>query len=89
MPPHMSSKEIADRAIAEFKRRTTNAVFLIIQSDRELMHDYLRAVECEGLDKVNQTIGKEVKQQLGLTNAPDRQQQPKSTLIQSHQIFEI
>ena len=84
----MSSKIVADQAIAEFRRRTTDAVFLIIRSDRELMRDYLRAVEKEGLDVVNRAIGKEIKTQLGLTNAPERQAEPKSTLIQSHQIFE-
>ena len=84
----MSSKIVADKAIAEFKMRTTDAVFLIIQSDQELMHDYLRAVEKEGLDVVNRIIGREVKNQLGRTNASERQGEPKSTLIQSHQIFE-
>ena len=84
----MTSKKIAEQAIAEFRKRTTDAVFLIIQNDRELMHEYLRAVQTEGLDVVNQTIGREVKKQLGLTNASERQSEPKSTLIQSHQIFE-
>jgi hypothetical protein len=84
----MTSKILADKAIAEFRRRTTDAVFLIIQSDRELMHDYLRAVEKEGLDVVNRRIGREVKTQLNLTNALERQIAPQSTLIQSHQIFE-
>jgi hypothetical protein len=62
--------EIADAAIARLNRieiaplnrRITNEVFLTIQNNRELMYQYLRAVEEFGLDTVNQQIGKEIKQ---------------------------
>jgi len=39
-----------------------------IQNSRELMLEYLRAIEAKGLDLVNQTIGKEVKKAYQLTN---------------------
>jgi hypothetical protein len=69
-------------------KRITNDIFLIIQNDRGLMHEYLRAVEADGLDKVNQTIGKVVKSEYGLRNMNDREDNPSCTIIQSHQKFE-
>jgi hypothetical protein len=84
----MLPPEIANAAIAQLNRRITNEVFLTIQNDRDLMYQYLRAVEAQGLDKVNQQIGKAVKEAYQLTNAAEREGNPSCTLIQSHQIFE-
>lgn len=84
----MTSKEIAQEAIAKMNKRITNEIFLIIQNDRELMHQYLRAVEANGLDSLNQSIGKEVKKAYKLTNLNDREDNPSCTLIQSHQKFD-
>lgn len=84
----MNAREIASEAISRMNRRITNEIFLIVQNDRELMHEYLRAVEASGLDTVNQTIGKAVKLAYNLTNAEDRENNPSCTLIQSHQIFD-
>ena len=75
----MTSKKIADAAIKILNQKITNEIFLIIQNDRELMHNYLR---------VNQTIGKEVKKAYKLKNLNDREDNPTCTLIQSHQKFE-
>jgi hypothetical protein len=61
---------------------------MIIQNNQKLMHEYLRAVESDGLDSVNQTIGKEVKTAYQLTNINDRKDNPSCTLIQSHQEFD-
>ena len=83
----MSAKEIAQKAIEILNKRITNEVFLTIQNNRSLMLEYLRAVETDGLDSVNQTIGKEVKAAYQLTNANDREDNPSCTLIQSHQKF--
>ena len=83
----MTPKEIADAAIAQLNKRITDEVFLIIQKDPKLMHEYLRAVEANGLDTVNQTVGRSVKERYNLTNADTRQKRPASTLIQSHQEF--
>jgi hypothetical protein len=80
--------EIAARAVARLNKRITNEVFLTIQNDGELMHDYLKAVEEHGLDSVNQQIGKHVKTAYHLTNMNDREVDPSCTLIQSHQKFE-
>lgn len=84
----MSGKNIAQKAIARMNKRITNEIFLTIQNDRELMLEYLRAVEASGLDTVNKTIGKEVKKAYLLTNIDDREDDPSCTLIQSHQKFE-
>jgi predicted ATP-grasp superfamily ATP-dependent carboligase len=54
----------------------------------EMMREYLRAVEKNGLDSVNMTIGKRVKTSYKLVNLNDREDNPSCTLIQSHQIFE-
>jgi hypothetical protein len=84
----MKPQEIAKKAIACMNKRITNEIFLIIQNDRELMLEYLRAVEKDGLDKVNQNIGKEVKKAYSLVNINERENNPSCTLIQSHTKFE-
>lgn len=84
----MSANAIARQAIERLNKRITNEVFLVIQNDRELMHAYLRAVERDGLDKVNQAIGRKVKLEYHLNNINDREDDPSCTLIQSHQKFE-
>ncbi len=71
-----------------FSSHITDQVFLTIQNDRNLMYQYLRLVEAQGLDNVNRSIGREISRHFNLTNAQDRNRQPLSTLIQSHQIFE-
>lgn len=84
----MKPKQVAEEAIRRLNKKITNEIFLIIQNDRDLMKEYLRAVETSGLDIVNQTIGKEVKNAYGLVNINDREDNPSCTLIQSHQKFE-
>jgi hypothetical protein len=80
--------EIAQKAIAKMNKRITNEIFLIIQNDCELMHEYLLAVQDSKLDTVNQQIGKAVKAQYSLVNLDEREDNPSCTLIQSHQKFE-
>ena len=84
----MNANKIADDAIELMNKKITNEIFLIIQNDRDLMYAYLKAVEEKGLDHVNQTIGRKVKEEYHLTNADDREDNPTCTLIQSHQKFE-
>ena len=84
----MTPNDIAQKAIDQMNKKITNEIFMIIQHDRELMREYLRAVEADGLDTVNQTIGKAVKTAYQLTNINDREDNPDCTLIQSHQKFE-
>lgn len=84
----MTPKQVAEEAIRRLNKKITNEIFLIIQNDRNLMKEYLRAVETNGLDLINQTIGREVKNAYGLVNINDREDNPSCTLIQSHQKFE-
>ncbi len=77
----------AEKVLARFAQLITDEVFLLIQNDRGLMHEYLRLVQSEGLDTVNQWIGRSVKARFQLENLPERQGAPRSTLIQSHQMF--
>ncbi len=84
----MNAKEIAQEAIGILNKNITNEVFLTIQNNRSLMLEYLRAVETNGLDSVNQIIGKEVKTTYQLINMNAREDNPSCTLIQSHQKFE-
>lgn len=79
--------DLAEKAIKKLKESITDEVFLIIQNDKQLMHEYLRLVKEKGLDTVNKRIGKDVKSAFSLTNDDYRNDDPKSTLIQSHQIF--
>jgi len=74
--------------IAEARNHMTDCIFLYIQNKRGLMQEYLRLVESEGINVVNPAIGAAVKQEFQLTNAPERDETPVSTLIKSHQIFE-
>jgi len=83
----MDAKELAKETIAILNKRITNEVFLTIQNNRTLMLKYLRAVEVQGLDTVNQTIGKEAKAAYQLVNVDEREDNPSCTLIQSHQKF--
>jgi hypothetical protein len=66
----------------------TDEVFLLIQNTPDLMHRYQRLIDHYSLNTVNQTIGKAVKDHYGLTNDDSRKNNPESTLIRSHQIFE-
>ena len=84
----MEPKDIAQKAIEKLNKQITNEVFLIIQNDKNLMHNYLKAIEKKGLDIVNRAIGMEVKKQYKLVNIDDREENPSCTLIQSHQKFE-
>ena len=79
--------DLAEKAIKKLKESITDEVFLIIQNDKRLMHEYLKLVEEKGLDTVNRRIGKEVQISFNLKNDNYRNDEPKSTLIQSHQIF--
>jgi len=84
----MLPKELAQAAIKKMNSRITNEIFMIIQNDRDLMKEYLRAVESYKLDTVNQVIAKEIKNSYNLVNSNERENNPNCTLIQSHEKFE-
>jgi len=84
----MTIEELAENAISILNKRITNEIFLIIHSDRDLMHEYLHLVEEKNLQTVNMGLGKKIKQAYGLDNLDEREDNPSCTLIKSHQKFE-
>ena len=84
----MPIKLFSDKVLDEFSKKITDQVFLSIQNNRELMHEYLRLISTSTIDTVNQQIGKAVKHRYQLSNSDSRQDAPTSTLIKSHQEFE-
>ena len=74
--------------ISQFTEELTDKVFLMIQNDKGLMKRYLDQVAAgTSLGYVNSVIAKEVKSRFNLENIKVRNKDPKSTLIQSHEIF--
>ncbi len=78
--------KFADEVISQMNKSITDKIFLLIQNDKDLMHQYLRLVEKHKLNPVNAQIGKRIKEEYKLTNA-ERNENPISTLIVSHQEF--
>ncbi|GAB4284285.1 MAG: hypothetical protein Kow0029_30830 [Candidatus Rifleibacteriota bacterium] len=81
-------EKFSDEVLGRFLAQITDEVFLLIQNDRDLMQKYLKMCDSKGHEVVNRFIGKQVKNRFKLENLPLRNDSPKSTLIQSHQIFE-
>ncbi len=69
-----------------FTQQITDEVFLFIQNNRELMHDYLNLVSKNDLNVVNSGIAKAIKKRYSLENK-DTKGNPKSLLIQSYEEF--
>lgn len=83
----MDFKKFSDEVLSKFSKEITDQVFLSIQNNRRLMHEYLRLISENDIDSVNQQIGKAVKSRYKLSNSDSRQDDPKSILIKSHQEF--
>ena len=73
----------AQNVVSRFYEELTDLVFLYIENDRELMHQYLRLVSESNLDTVNKALGKKIKEKFGVENL-DVNRSPKSKLIQSY-----
>jgi hypothetical protein len=81
-------KDIAEEAIAYVQSHPTDLVFLVIQSNKSLLQRYLHAITEYGKQQVNQQIGKQVKKSFKMKSKDIREEEPLSTLILSHQLFE-
>lgn len=79
-------KNFTKKTLDRFSREITDQVFVFIQNDRELMHDYLNLLSNHNLKNLNSSIAKAVKARYGLTNKT-RKGIPKSSLIQSYEEF--
>ena len=79
----MEIKEFLDEVIARKNRMIIDDFFLFIQNDRGLMKDYLYLVEKNGLQNVNQQIGRGIEKEYGL-NSIGENKEPESKLITSY-----
>jgi hypothetical protein len=79
----MNVSEYAEKVVNDFIIDITDYVFLSIEQDDDRMRKHLRSVSDLGLDEVNTTIGKKVKEILHLENI-DENNEPKSRLIKSY-----
>ena len=72
-----------NKVFEKYFENITDKIFQFIQSDTELMQDYLKLVESKGRDTVNRNLGKKIKEKLRL-DAGKSGNTPKGTLIQSY-----
>jgi hypothetical protein len=80
----MEFEAFKNKALAEFTREITDQFFLYIESDKELMQDYLRTIGRENdLDTTNKKLGKAVKDWFKLDNGKENPE-PESYLIRSY-----
>lgn len=77
------------KVIEDFALQITDKVFLMIQNDRTLMKEYLSLIEKnDSLASINREIAKEVKKRFNLESLGEKNKEPKSFLIQGHELFE-
>ncbi|MDO8579157.1 MAG: hypothetical protein Q7R50_08300 [Dehalococcoidales bacterium] len=80
----MTLEQFQKKALKEFTKEITDIFFLYIESDEELMHDYLRIIgRGSNLDETNMALGAAVKQWFRLENGKVNQE-PISKLIESY-----
>ena len=85
----MEMSDFAEKVFDRFTDEITDMVFLMIETDRELMADYLDLIHENGRHKVNPYLGKKIKERFDLTIKPGvREDEPDSVLIQSYQEFQ-
>ena len=77
-------KAIAEKALLKIVEDITDFVFLEIQSDRDLMQEYIRLLKESDAEGMNAVIGKHIKERLNLTNI-GRENEPESTLIKTYE----
>jgi len=76
----VSANEYAEKVVLEFMRNITDHVFLNIQQNEELMREYQTEVNRYGLQAVNTSIGRKVKDLFNLENDGECSE-PESWLI--------
>jgi len=84
----LSLSEIANKAIEIMNKKLVDEVFLIIQNDKELISNYLYAVEGGKLGNVNCEIARQIGRTYGLKCVENkRNNNPNSALIKSHAVL--
>jgi len=79
----MNVNEYAEQVVNDFITDITDHLFLSIEREDKLIREYMKNVNRYGLDAVNMTIGRKVKEMLNLENL-DENDNPKSRIIQSY-----
>jgi hypothetical protein len=64
----VTANEYAEKVVLDFMRNVTDHVFLNIQNNEALMREYQTQVNENGLQTVNQAVGKKVKELFQLEN---------------------
>lgn len=81
--------EFCKEAISKFESNPIDALFCYIQSDKELMKDYLDlVVHTGGLRQVNSAIAKSLAVHYETHSNGHRENEPNSTLIQSYSLLD-
>lgn len=78
--------EFSNQLLDKFSEEITDQVFLFIQNDKELMHQYLNLISKKEIKSVNSSIAKSIKKRYNLSNK-SKNTEPKSILIQSFEEF--
>lgn len=84
----MNLKDFTDTLMSEFDKNLTDIVFLYIESNKELMEDYLKVVSNNSeLKVVNSQIARAIEKHYTLQSTGIRNEKPKSQLIKSYEEF--
>ncbi|WP_166962046.1 hypothetical protein [Yeosuana marina] len=85
----MDVKQFMNQVFEKFNSQITDEIFLCIENDKSLLHDYLKLIETNKLNVLNSNIAKSIKAKYGLENKDLKNKTPKSKLIQSYEQFEL
>ena len=80
--------EFTSILLEKFASELTDNVFMYLENDKELMHQYLLLISKNDLKYVNSGIAKAIKNKFKLDNKNNKNKLPKSKLIQSFEEFE-
>jgi hypothetical protein len=64
----MTTREFMDKVFLKFNNGITDEIFYFIETDRELLHDYLHLLQENKLNVLNSNIAKSIKDKYGLKN---------------------
>jgi len=81
--------EIVDEALSELNRRLADIACQTIQGNRRLNVRFMHAVEAYGWKRVNQIVGKHVRDRYDLVSTKKRNRRPESSLLRSHTELEF
>jgi hypothetical protein len=84
----MTVEQYAEKVVEDFVKDITDHIFCNIQYNKKLMREYQSQVNQFGLDAVNTTLGKKVKELLNLQNNGENND-PGSFLIKSYTYHKI